>query len=90
MVFAAFILGEVGVVRRRQRERVVGEAEVLDFIPDQWPGETDFERYEAWAAARKAWAAKSVAEGGPGLPLYMGWIPDQPWSPYGPDGTPNF
>ena len=59
------------------------EARFSWFDPDAWPGASDYERYEAWKAAREEWAVKNLPGGIADLPSTLGgYVPDMPW-----DGT---
>lgn len=72
-------------MRRRSKLSIRGvdaEKHVLEFFPDAWKGATDFAKYEAWDAARVAWADEHLPGGVMDLPLYTGWIPDEPFDPY--------
>lgn len=80
-------------MRRRSKNLFEGadaDSRLMDFDPQAWPGANDWERYEAWHTARNEWAEQHLPGGVTDLPLYVGWIPDEPWTPYAPDGTPNF
>ncbi|WP_275777916.1 hypothetical protein [Paenarthrobacter sp. Y-19] len=65
-------------------------SELPDFTPGRQPTDATWADYEVWQEDREAWAVKNLAGGAANLPPYMGWIPDQPWTPYAADGTPNF
>lgn len=72
-----------GLVVRRKRP---SEAEQLglppglaDFVPSDWPGGSEYQRYEAWRDARYSWAETNLSGGVEDLPWWHGDIPDQPW-----------
>lgn len=80
-VASAVFMG--GLVVRRKRldpQLKAGLPLVLaDFVPSEWPGGSEYQRYEAWRAAREDWAEKYHPEGVDGLPWWHGVVPDQPW-----------
>lgn len=73
------------VVRRRQREQIVNgqriPERVLTFVPAQWQGGSDYQRWEAWDEARRSWAEVNLPGGAEDLPSTLGanLPPDQPW-----------
>lgn len=75
-------------MRRRPKVVVTDEgatypAYVFEFIPHDWPGAIDWDRYEAWQAAREVWAVANLPDGVAGLPFRLdGYIPDAPFDPY--------
>lgn len=72
-------------MRRRQKEaRAIGGGTIPawldDFDPSAWPGGSDYQRWEAWEAARQEWAAANLPGGAEQLQSHSELIPDQPWS----------
>lgn len=83
MASGVFTAGAGSVVRRK---REASETEQLglprllaDFVPADWPGGSEYQRYEAWREARESWAETNLAGGVEDLPWWHGRIPDQPW-----------
>lgn len=71
-------------MRRRQKapraaDGKAGPAWLDDFDPSQWPGGSDYQRWEAWDAARREWADKNFPGGSENLDSLCELIPDQPW-----------
>ena len=69
------------VRRKRQSEaEQLGLPRVLaDFVPSDWPGGSEYQRYSAWRQARLTWAEANLSGGVADLPWWHGEIPDQPW-----------
>lgn len=73
------------VVRRRRREQAAVNggpipASVLEFVPADWPGTSEYQRWAAWSEARYSWADENLPDGCEDLPAWGGVVPDQPWS----------
>jgi hypothetical protein len=55
------------------------------FVPSDWPGGDDEERFAAWVAARVAYADRHGWPGGRAEADGIGALrqrPDEPWNPY--------
>lgn len=72
-----------GLVVRRKRsseaEQLCLPSGLADFVPVDWPGGSEYQRYEAWRRARETWAENHLPGGSENLPWWHGVIPDQPW-----------
>ena len=74
-------------MRRRQKLRTDSAGNVLtippsltDFVPEDWPGKSEHQRWAAWSEARYSWAEENLPDGYEDMPSWPGVVPDQPWS----------
>lgn len=54
-------------------------ADLAELDLSRWPGDSDYQRWEAWNAARKEWAEVHLPGGADALPDRSELVPDQPW-----------
>lgn len=70
------------VVRRKRKDpgAALGvPAELTTFVPANWPGKSEYQRWAAWSEARYSWADANLPNGYEDMPEWDGVMPDQPW-----------
>lgn len=81
LVVLVVFMGVLVVRRKRlsESEQLGLPAGLGDFVPADWPGGSEYQRYEAWRKARIVWAEEHLPGGAEDVPWWQGEIPDQPW-----------